>query len=159
MTQLFTTYSDANHGGCKDTGHSTGAYIIKIGTGIVSWMSKHQSIVALFTTEAEYMATCEAGKEIVWMHKMLQELGFPMTAPSVLYMDNQSVAKHPEHHGQMKQLDLSWFWLRDVVDQGVISPTYVPTGDMTADLLTKALPRLKVEQFCQEMGLATFRGS
>jgi hypothetical protein len=32
----------------------------------------------------------------------------------------------------MKQLDLSWFWLCDVVDQGAISPTYIPTGDMTA---------------------------
>ena len=102
MPQLFTTYSDANHGGCKDTGRSTGAYIVKIGTGVVSWMSKCQSIVALSTTEAKYMAASEAGKEIVWMHKMLQELGFPMTAPSVLYIDNQSaiqVAKHPEHHG------------------------------------------------------------
>jgi hypothetical protein len=162
MSQLFTTYSDANHGGCKDTGRSTGAYIVKMGTGVVSWMSKRQSIVALSTTEAEYMAACEAGKEIVWMRKMLQELGFPMTAPSVLYMDNQSaiqVAKHLEHHGRMKQLDLSWFWLRDVVDQGAISPTYIPTGDMTAHLLTKALPRLKVEQFCQEMGLGAFRGN
>ena len=51
------------------------------------------------------------------MRKMLQELGFPMPTLSVLYMDNQSaiqVAKHPEYHGQMKQLDLSLFWLRDV---------------------------------------------
>ena len=162
MPQLFTTYLDANHGGCKDTGRSTGAYIVKIGTGVISWMSKHQSIVALSTTEAEYMAACEAGKEIVWTCKMLQELGFPMTAPSLLYMDNQSaiqVAKHPEHHDWMKQLNLSWFWLHNVVDQGTISPTYVPTGDMTADLLTKALPHLKVEQFCQEMGLGAFKGS
>ena len=113
MQQLFTTYLDANHEVCKDTGRSTGAYIVKIGTGVVSWMSKHQSIVALSTTEAEYMAACEAGKEIVWMCKMLQELGFPMTAPSLLYMDNQSaiqVAKYAEHHGWMKQLDLSWLW-------------------------------------------------
>ena len=156
------TYLDANHGGCKDTGCSTSAYSVKIGTGIISWMSKCQSIVALSTTEAEYMAACEAGKEIVWIRKMLQELGFPMTAPSVLYMDNQSaiqVAKHPEHHGRMKQLDLFWFWLQDVVNQGAILPTYVPTGDMTADLLTKALPCLKMEQFCQAMGLLTFRGS
>ena len=40
MSQLFTTYSDANHGGCKDTGRSTGAYIVKIGSGVVSWQSK-----------------------------------------------------------------------------------------------------------------------
>ena len=139
----------------------TGVYIVKIGTGIVSWMSKRQSIVTLSTTEAEYMAACEAGKEIVWMCKMLQELSFPMTTPSLLYMNNQStiqVAKHPKHHGQMKQLDLSWFWLWNVVDQDTILPTYVSTGDMTTDRLTKALPRLKVEQFCQEMGLGAFRG-
>ena len=129
MPQLFTTYLNTNHGGCKDTGRSTGAYIVKIGTGVISWMSKCQSIVALSTTEAKYMATCEAGKEIVWMHKMLQELGFPMTTPSLLYMDNQSaiqVAKHPEHHGQMKQLNLSWFWLQDVVNQGAISQLMFP---------------------------------
>ena len=40
MPQLFTTYSDANHGGCTDTGHSTGAYIVKIRSGVVSWQSK-----------------------------------------------------------------------------------------------------------------------
>jgi len=65
----------------------------------------------------------------------------------------------PWLHGQMKQLDLSWFWLQDVVDQGTISSTYVLTGKMTADLLTKALPRLKVEYFCKQMGLAASRGS
>ena len=111
-------------------------------------------------TEAEYMAACQAGKEIVWMCKMLQEFGFSISEPSVLYMDNQSVisvAKHPEHHGQMKQLDLSWFWLRDVVDQGVISLQYVPTGEMPADLLTKALPCTKVEQFCSNMGLGALK--
>jgi hypothetical protein len=37
--------------------------------------------------------------------------------------------------------------------------TYVPTGDMTADLLTKALPRLKVEYFCKQMGLGPSRES
>jgi len=36
MSQLFTTYSDANHGSCKDTGRSTGVYIVKIGSGVVS---------------------------------------------------------------------------------------------------------------------------
>ena len=64
-SQPFLTFSDTNHSGYKDSHHSTGIYIIKIGTGVMSWSSKHQSIVPFSTTEAEYMAACEAGKEII----------------------------------------------------------------------------------------------
>lgn len=154
--ELFTTYSDADHGGCKDSGHSTGAYIIKMGSGTVSWSSKLQSLVALSTTEAEYISAVEAGKEICWMRNLVEEMGFPMTTPSVLRIDNQSaisVAKNPEHHGRMKQLDLRFYWLRDKVEEGVIAPNFVPTAEMPADLLTKPLDRLKVNLFCKMMGL------
>ena len=114
-SELFSTFSDVNHGSCKDSGWSTGAYVVKIGTGVVSWMLKHQPIVALLTTEAEYVTACKAGKEIVWMHKLMQELGFKAQGPSTLHMDNNQsaiqVAKHPEHHGRMKHLDFQWYWL------------------------------------------------
>ena len=82
-------------------GCSTGGYLIKIGTGAVSWSSKLQSIVALSTTEAEYITAISAGKEIRWMRNLLYEMGFTAPGPSMLRVDNQSaisVAKHPEHH-------------------------------------------------------------
>jgi len=34
--ELFSTFSDADHGGCKDAGRSTGGYLVKIGSGAVS---------------------------------------------------------------------------------------------------------------------------
>ena len=108
-SKLFSTFSDVNHSGCKDFEWSTGTYVVKIGTGVVSWMLKCQPIVAMLTTEAEYVAACKAGKEIVWMCKLMQELGFKAQGPSTLHMDNKSaiqVVKHPEHYGQMKHLDL-----------------------------------------------------
>lgn len=60
---LFSTFSDADHGGCTDSGRSTGAYVVKMGTGAISWSFKLQSIVALSTTEAEYVAAVSAGAE------------------------------------------------------------------------------------------------
>jgi len=51
------------------------------------------------------------------MRNLLYEMGFTATGPSMLRVDNQnaiSVIKHPKHHGQMKQLDLSWYRLHDV---------------------------------------------
>jgi hypothetical protein len=154
--ELFTSFTDADHGGDKSTGRSTGGYLIKFGTGAVSWSSKLQPVVALSTTEAEYIAAVEAGKEIVWMRQLLTEFGIPVKGPSILRIDNQSaisVSKNPEHHGRMKHLDLRYFWLRDQVTLGVITPMFVSTDDMPADLLTKALARVKVDKFRRMMGI------
>ena len=79
-TSLFTTYSDADHGGCKDTGRSTGAYVVKMGTGAVSWSSKLQLIVAKSTTEAEYVAANSAGSEICWLRNLFTEIGLDFTS-------------------------------------------------------------------------------
>jgi hypothetical protein len=108
-SQLFTTYTDADHGGNPDNGRSTGGYAIVIGGGAVSWSSCLQPVVSLSTTEAEYIAAVEAGKEIIWMQNLLTEFGFNFTSPSPLLIDNNSavtVAKNPKHHGCMKHLDL-----------------------------------------------------
>jgi hypothetical protein len=53
----------------------------------------------------------------------------------------------------MKQLDLSWYWIRDVVHKVIIAPTFVPTTEQPADILTKALARPKVELFCEMLAL------
>jgi hypothetical protein len=89
--------------------------VVKIGTGAVSWSSKLQTLVALSTTEAEYISAVEAGKEIIWLRQFLRELGYKIPGPSVLWMDNQSaiaMSKNPEHHRKMKHLSLRLFWLR-----------------------------------------------
>ena len=47
--ELFTTFTDADHGGNPDNGHSTSGYVVKMGTGAISWCSQLQSIFALST--------------------------------------------------------------------------------------------------------------
>ena len=152
----FITYSDADHGGNPDNGKSTGGYVVKIGSGAVSWSSKLQPLVALSTTEAEHISAVEAGKEILWMRQLMGELGYEMPGPSLLRMDNQSaiaVNRNPEHHGKMKHLSLRLFWLRDAVQDGLIAPTFVKTQDMAADIFTKALDRNKVRNCVNMLGL------
>jgi hypothetical protein len=155
-SEPFIAYSDSDHGGNPDNGRSTGGYVVKIGTGAVSWSSKLQSLVALSTTEAEHIAAVEAGKEIIWMRQLMGELGYTISEPSVLRMDNQSaiaVSKNPEHHGKMKHLALRLFWLRDAVQDGVISPSFVTTNEMAADIFTKSLDRFKAQKCSGMLGL------
>jgi hypothetical protein len=155
-SELFTTYSDADHGGNPDNGRSTGGYVVKMGSGAVSWSSKLQGLVALSTTEAEHISAVEAGKEILWMRQFMGELGYSICGPSILRMDNQSaiaVSKNPEHHSRMKHLSLRLFWLRDVVQDKLIAPTFVSTQDMAADIFTKALDRFKLQKCIKMLGL------
>jgi hypothetical protein len=152
----FYAYSNADHGANLDNGRSTSAYVVKIGSGAVLWSSRLQSIVALSTTEAEFVAAASASQEVVWMRALLGELGFPISGPSLLLLDNQSaiqVGKNPEHHGRMKHLDLRFYWLRNVVVAGQIVLRYVPTANMAADLLTKGLARIKVAAAWPQLGL------
>jgi hypothetical protein len=78
-----------------------------------------------------YISAVSAGQEIVWMRSFLGELGYSFEAPSLLLVDNQSavqVARNPEHHGRMKHLDLRFFWLRDMVNSGVVAAALPQLG-------------------------------
>ena len=52
-------------------------------------MSKRQSVVALSTTEAEYMAATHAGKEAVWLQRLCSSMGLVQQAIRIDY-DSQS---------------------------------------------------------------------
>ena len=67
-------YSDSDFYGDKQTGVSTSGYTMRLGSRVVSWRSHKQSVLADSTTEAEYVATTEATKEIVWLRKILEDL-------------------------------------------------------------------------------------
>jgi hypothetical protein len=155
-SELFTTFTDADHAGNPDNGRSTSGYIVKVGSGAISWSSRLQGIVALSTTEAEFVAATSAGQEILWLRNLFSELGYKFNSPSTLHIDNRSalcVAKNPEHHGRMKHLDLRFYWLRDEVEKGHINLVHLRTDEMPADIMTKALGRVKVEAMVRMIGL------
>lgn len=154
-SDLLTVMSDSDLGGNKDNGKSTTGYIIKVGSGVVSWCSKLQPVVTLSSTEAEFVAANATGKEIRALRALLHDLGYKFATPTIMLVDNQSaikVSKNPEHHGRMKHLDRGFYWLREQVIHGVIEPKYLPTEDNAADMLTKALAKPKVEKFRRIMG-------
>jgi hypothetical protein len=61
--------------GDKDSRRSTTGYVFTVGGTTVSWISKLQKVVALSTTEAEYVVATEASKEMIWLQRFMEELG------------------------------------------------------------------------------------
>ncbi|KAA0040427.1 Retrovirus-related Pol polyprotein from transposon TNT 1-94 [Cucumis melo var. makuwa] len=69
-------YTDSDMAGEIDSRKSTSSYLMTFADGAVSWQSRLQKCVTLSTTEAEYIAAAEAYKEMLWMKRFIQELGF-----------------------------------------------------------------------------------
>jgi hypothetical protein len=127
-----------------------------MGTGAVCWSAKKQTVVVDSSTEAEYVSASSAGREILWMRSLLREIGINIKGPTCLMVNNQSalkVLKNPEHHGRMKHIAIKWHWIRDSIKHGEIEAHFLPTREMIADIFTKALPRVTVEQHRRSLGL------
>ena len=89
-SRLIATYADADLAGDVGTRKSTSGYAIVLNGGLISWLSKLQSTVALSTAEAETIAGVEAVKQVMHLRLFLRELGQEQTSPSVVYEDNNA---------------------------------------------------------------------
>jgi len=120
-------------------------YVIEMGRGGISWSSKQQSIVALSSCEAEYVASMHAAKQILWLRSLAEELGFSQEAPTVLSCDNLGTiacTHDPHHHSRMKHINIRYHFVRDCALKFLIEIKHIPRTENVADLLTKPLPRV-----------------
>ena len=148
-------YTDAD-GASQEHRHAISGHAFLIDGGTVSWSSRKQELVTLSTAEAEYVAATHAAKEAIWLRRLIGELFPSMLTQTTLYCDNQAAIKlatADNYHARTKHIDIRYHFVRQVVASGGISIVYCPTDDMTADILTKALPSWKVKYHVLNMGL------
>ena len=94
-------YSDADWAGDVDDRHSISGNLFLLAKGAVSWLSKKQATVTLSTAEAEYVPLSAATQEVIWLRRLLTNVGEPLEDPIVINEDNQgaiAMAKNPVGH-------------------------------------------------------------
>eukprot|EP00253_Pinus_taeda_P027478 PITA_27478 len=142
--------------GDKETGVSNLGYAMSLGSGVVSWRSRKQSVPADSTTEAEYMAATEATKEIVWLRKILEYLQVKQVQSTPLMIDNTSAinfAKNLKFHDRTKHINTKYHLIRHHVEAKTIHLRHCSTNEKIADIFTKALGIEKLERFRMMLGL------
>ena len=89
VTDELVRYTDSDWAGLKDGRRSTGGYTFLFSSGPLSHQSKQQFTVALSSTEEEYMATTEAGKEALWIGRFLAVLKYKLPSQPVSQPKNR----------------------------------------------------------------------
>ncbi len=149
-------YTDADYGTCTDNRKSVSGMIVYLGNTPIAWKTKQQRVVAQSTAEAEYISMAQGTKDIIYFRSMCTELGIPQTRPTVLYGDNNSaicLTSNPDHHELTKHISNKYHFIRDCVIKQIIKCVYIPTEQMRADIMTKALSTSKHQHYIKYLSL------
>jgi len=151
-------YVDADWAGDQETRKSVSGYIAMMSGAAIAWCARQQEVVAQSSAESEYISMCAGAKEVTWLRRLVSGLGVvpDMGKPTVMHVDNQAamaMARNSSVNRRNKHIDVRYHFTRQAVQDGTLQLQYCPTDEMTADMLTKALGRVKLERFVRSSGL------
>jgi hypothetical protein len=116
--------------------------MFSFGSGVVSWNSKKQSTIALLNIEAEYKGISIVAHEVVWLQKLLSNLGQSVDVPAIIYCDNINsilLANNPVYHVRTKNIEVHYHFIREKVLTREINLIHVNIEDQVVNNFTKAL--------------------
>lgn len=151
--QQLHSYSDANWAEDRENRKSNSGQFCSVNGGAVSWSCRKQEVIALSSTEAEYVALSETCKETVWLKRLLNFFDENITSEIMIFTDSQSCLKmiqNDKFSNRTKHIDVKYHFTRDLVSTGEIKLHYVETENNIADLFTKPLGPTKIQQLREQ---------
>lgn len=150
-------FVDSDWGSDEIDRKSTTGYLFKLFEQCtICWQTKRQLTVAVSSTEAEYMALCEAVKEALWLKSLVMSINISVPNAIPMYEDNNgciSIANNPTSHKRSKHIDIKYHFSREQVEKNVIKMCYVSTGNQLADIMTKSLPAVQFTKMRANLGV------
>lgn len=149
-------FTDADWAGDKEDRKSTSGYCTFVWGNLVTWRSKKQSVVARSSAEAEFRAIALGICEGIWLKRVLEEIGVHSILPVKMYCDNMAainISHNPVQHDRTKHVEIDRHFIRENIDNGIVSLTYIPSREQTADVLTKGLAKDKFKHFVGKLDM------
>ena len=152
---VLAGYFDANWAGNADDRKSTSRGCFYMSNNLVSWMSKKQNSISLSTAEAEYIAAGSCCTQLLWMQKPLHDYGICQEHLTI-YCDNTSainISKNSIQHSRTKHIEIRHHFIRELVEDGILTLKFIHTDDQKADLFTKPLDNKRFEFLHQNISV------
>nr|GEU33304.1 putative copia-type protein [Tanacetum cinerariifolium] len=138
-TQLYT---DAYWAGDKGDPRSTSGYFTLVGGNLVTWRSKKQKVVALSSAEVEFRGIGRGITEVLWIPKLITEIGYPPQEPSKVMSDNKAAIQILENlvqHDRTKNIEIDRHFIKEKLEAEIITLLFVWSQDQVIDILTEAV--------------------
>ncbi|WJZ87390.1 hypothetical protein VitviT2T_006774 [Vitis vinifera] len=155
---IIEGYSDASWISSVGDNLSTTGWVFTLGGGAVSWGSKKQTCISHSTMEAEFIALAATGKEAEWLRDLMMDI--PFTANNVstvsIHCDSQATlarAYSGVYNGKSRHISIRHEYVRQLIQNGIISISFVRSSGNLADPITKPLTRDLVRITSRGMGL------
>ncbi|XXG74298.1 hypothetical protein AAC387_Pa07g3058 [Persea americana] len=146
------SYSDTDLAGDLDKKKFIIGCVFTFGGGAVSSDSKKQTSTAMSTAEAEYIAYSTTVEEILWLKYFLTDLEIirekeyvPMNVDSTFAI---SMVNEQKFNCRSKHVEIKYHFIKEKAEKNDIKFFYMPSKELMADALTKALP---VEVFARHV--------
>ena len=84
------------------------------------------------------------------------ELGLFRQSKLPLYCNNNGailLAKNPVFHERTKHIKIKYYYIRQLINEGIIDLIFVPTKEQKVDGFTKPLPNIEHKVFIAGLGL------
>ena len=138
-------FSDSEYGGDRETRASVYGFITFFCGAPVSWKSKSNKSITLSTTEAEYFASSETAKEMMFIKNLIESMGElkRLEIPMTLRIDNTGaiyIANNQTTGQRTKHIDIRTHFVRNMINEGIIKTKFVKSADNHADIFTKNCP-------------------
>lgn len=153
---ILECYVDADWAGdCIDRKSTTG-YLVKLYGNVIYWKSRKQGSVTKSSTAAEYVALSEAVSEILLIKDLLNDFNIKIEKPVKIYEDNSgavSIAKYGNLTKNSKYIEVHYHFINENYVNGIIDIVKVSSEKNSADILTKALGRVRFENLRELLNL------
>jgi len=126
--------------------------------GPIAWKANKQDTVTTSSTEAELLALSQTAKEAIFVSRLLKAMMLRLDEPLVVECDNLMTLRLVTEESlklvtKLRHVDIHSHWLRQEHAEKRVIFEWVPTKEMIADGLTKALPRQMHEEFVRQIRL------
>ena len=132
--------SDSEFAGDRETRKSVYGYITYYCGAPISWKSKSGNSVTLSSTEAEYYASSETAKELLFIYNLVISMEKDLELPIIMNVDNTGaiyLANNYSTGPRTKHIDIRTHFVRELIIKGILKVEFIKSENNDADIFTK----------------------